>query len=201
MDRWTDQPVRIEVWSEKGTVRGTLGPVLNTYGVTFMVMHGYGSSTALYNAAQASVQDRRDRPLIILYVGDRDPSGMAMSEVDIPERIARYGGEVDVRRLAIAENDTKDPELSWFPASDKQKDPRHDWYVQRYGARCWELDALNPVVLRDRVEDAILGELDHEAWERANVAEQAEQESILRILSTWPGISRQAPKYPQKDAS
>ncbi|MBA3638422.1 MAG: hypothetical protein H0W53_03905 [Acidobacteria bacterium] len=175
--------------------------MLNTYGVTFMVMHGYGSSTALYNAAQASVQDRRDRPLIILYVGDRDPSGMAMSEVDIPERIARYGGEVDVRRLAIAENDTKDPELSWFPASDKQKDPRHDWYVQRYGARCWELDALNPVVLRDRVEDAILGELDHEAWERANVAEQAEQESILRILSTWPGISRQAPKYPQKDAS
>jgi hypothetical protein len=40
-DRWTDQPERLEAWSEKGTVRGTLAPVLNAYGVTFRVMHGY----------------------------------------------------------------------------------------------------------------------------------------------------------------
>src|SRR5688572_28444951 len=106
-----------------------------------MVMHGYGSSTALHNAAEASVQDRRGRPLIVLYVGDRDPSGMGMSELDVPERIARYVGDVDARRLAIAKDDPLDTELSWFSASDKQKDPRHDWYVKRYGARCWELDA------------------------------------------------------------
>ncbi len=45
-DRWTDQPHWIEVWSEKGTVRGTLAPVLHDYGVTFRVMHGYGSTIA-----------------------------------------------------------------------------------------------------------------------------------------------------------
>ena len=45
-DRWSDQPHWIEVWSEKGTVRGTLAPVLLDYGVTFRVMHGYGSTTA-----------------------------------------------------------------------------------------------------------------------------------------------------------
>ena len=33
-DRWTDQPVRIEVWSEKGTVRGTLAAVLDEGGWT-----------------------------------------------------------------------------------------------------------------------------------------------------------------------
>ena len=104
------------------------------------------------------------------------------------------GGEVDVRRLAIAEADTADPELSWFPTSDKQKDPRHTWYVNRYGPRCWELDALNPVVLRDRVELAIVNELDLDAWERASVAERAEQDSIVGILNTWPGISGQASK-------
>src|SRR5262249_6592981 len=30
-DFWDQQPVRCEVWSEKGTVRGVLGPVLDKY--------------------------------------------------------------------------------------------------------------------------------------------------------------------------
>src|SRR5215468_2804312 len=42
-DYWAQQPHRVEVWSEKGTVRGTLAPVLQELGVTFRVMHGYGS--------------------------------------------------------------------------------------------------------------------------------------------------------------
>jgi hypothetical protein len=44
---WQDQSYRVEVWSEKGTVRGTLGPVLDEYGVTFRVMHGYASATVI----------------------------------------------------------------------------------------------------------------------------------------------------------
>ena len=42
------QPLAIEVWSEKGTVRGTLQPVLREFGVTFRVMHGYSSATTLH---------------------------------------------------------------------------------------------------------------------------------------------------------
>ena len=34
-DRWNLQPCTVEVWSEKGTVRGILQPVLREYGVTF----------------------------------------------------------------------------------------------------------------------------------------------------------------------
>uniref|UniRef100_UPI00262EA74F hypothetical protein n=1 Tax=uncultured Halomonas sp. TaxID=173971 RepID=UPI00262EA74F len=44
-DYWQDQPLHLEIWSEKGTVRGTLGPVLREYGVTFRVMHGFSSAT------------------------------------------------------------------------------------------------------------------------------------------------------------
>src|SRR5262245_5185835 len=40
---WNQQPVRCEVWSEKGTVRGVLAPVLDKYGVGFRVMHGFTS--------------------------------------------------------------------------------------------------------------------------------------------------------------
>src|SRR5262245_3307982 len=34
-DFWNQQPVRCEVWSEKGTVRGVLAPVLDEYAVGF----------------------------------------------------------------------------------------------------------------------------------------------------------------------
>jgi hypothetical protein len=57
------------------------------------------------------------------------------------------------------------------------------------------LDALSPVVLRNRLEQAILDRLDLAAWRRAEVTEAAERESLLSILSTWPGISGQASKY------
>ena len=68
------------VASEKGTVRGVLRPVLDHYGVGFLVLHGFSGATTIYDIAQ----DDDGRPLIVLYAGDYDPSGLYMSECDIP---------------------------------------------------------------------------------------------------------------------
>ena len=90
-DYWQDQPTRVEVWSEKGTVRGSIEPVLREYGVTFRVMHGYASATAVNDAADESLVD--SRPLEVLYIGDWDPSGLHMSMVDLPGRIGAHNFE------------------------------------------------------------------------------------------------------------
>jgi hypothetical protein len=50
-DHWNQQPARVEVWSEKGTVRGVLKPVLDQYGVGFRVMHGFSSATEVHEIA------------------------------------------------------------------------------------------------------------------------------------------------------
>ena len=71
---WQEQQHWVEVWSEKGTVRGTLSPVLEKYGVTFRVMHGYGSATAIHDIAEESAIS--DKPLTVFYVGDFDCSGL-----------------------------------------------------------------------------------------------------------------------------
>lgn len=192
-DYWQDQPERVEIWSEKGTVRGTLAPVLQKYGVTFRVAHGYQSATALYDMANESRGS--EKPLTIFYVGDRDPSGMHMSEVDLPNRlIDRYGGELVIQRIALDASDCT-ADLPSFSVTDKERDPRYRWYVDRYGQRCWELDALSPVVLRERVESHILGKLDLDAWERAIAVEQAEVESMHGFLRDWNSKSGPASKY------
>src|SRR5262245_54895704 len=45
-DFWQHQGCRIEIWSEKGTVRGMLAPVLDKYAIGFQVLHGFGSATS-----------------------------------------------------------------------------------------------------------------------------------------------------------
>jgi hypothetical protein len=180
------QPHRIEVWSEKGTVRGTLAPVLDHYGVTFRVMHGFGSATAVHDVAietQANPQ-----PLIVFYVGDWDPSGMHMSEVDLQKRLVRYEQRgMRWKRVALTrpQIDTHLTEQMGFHAATKAKDSRYHWFVEHYGARCWELDALSPVDLRRDVEHAIKLQIVPELWERCRVIEQAECESLKAVLGNW----------------
>lgn len=194
---WKEQPAWIEVWSEKGTVRGTLAPVLDKYGVTFRVLHGFSSATVVHDVAKMT--EDADTRLTVLYVGDWDPSGMRMSERDIPERLDRYGGQADVRRIAIAREDTTaEANVPSFPASDKTKDPRHRWFVENYGHKCWELDALSPVILRDRVEQEICSRLDLDAWNHSIRIEAAERKSMKKFLDGYKrrkSISALVQKY------
>lgn len=190
-DYWQDQPVRVELWSEKGTVRGTVAPVLNKYGVTFRVMHGFASATALNDIAEAS--NDSEKPLFALYVGDRDPSGLYMSDVDLPERLVRYGGKVFLSRIALLPEDTEN--LPSFDAETKIKDGRYQWYRTRYGRQCWELDAMPPPLLRERVEAEIRHHILMDRWERAIAVENVETESMATFLQVWKSKFGPATKY------
>jgi hypothetical protein len=178
------------VWSEKATIKGMLAPVLDEYAVGFQVLHGFGSATAVKLAADSSTQDTR--PLLVFYVGDWDCSGLHMSEIDLPTRIERYGGEIKFERIALTADDLG--ALPSFPAADKKKDPRYGWYAKRYGQRCWELDALPPNELRAKVEVAIAAQIDVEAWERCVVAENAEQESLAMVMQNWEAMYERGEK-------
>jgi hypothetical protein len=184
-DAWNEQPARCEVWSEKGTVRGVLAPVLDQYAVGFRVMHGFTSATTVHDVAE----DDDGPDLIVFYVGDYDPSGMYMSEEDLPGRLREYGGDhVTLRRIALTREQVS--ELPSFPASDKTKDPRFKWFRSNYGDRCWELDALDSNTLRDCVENAIVELIEPDAWERSKVADRTERESLNLVIREWALYSR-----------
>jgi hypothetical protein len=191
-DRWQQQPRRVEVWSEKGTVRGTLAPVLDEYAVTFRVLHGYSSATTVHEVARETRE--MSRPLIVFYVGDWDPSGLHMSVVDLPARLAEYGARVELYRIAIDAYDISRSDVPSFAAAEKRSDPRFGWYMQHYGSgtggRCWELDALNPVILRERVADNIEALIDWDAWERCGAVESVEHQSLVDVLSTWKALKQ-----------
>jgi hypothetical protein len=214
-NKWAGQPSHVIVVSEKGTVRGTLAPVLDEFEVDFLPVGGYASATRVKGLAQ---EGDPDHPLTLLYLGDHDPSGRGMSDLDLPRRLLRYAMDepetnretkqelretdddeiavrlstygINVARIALVgrDLDALGPDLS-FPASDKVDDPRYDWFVETFGAHCWELDAMNPNALRARVTAAIEGVLDRGAWDRYVAAEAAEGVSIEKTLKTWNAIS------------
>ena len=180
-DFWNQQPHRVQVWSEKGTVRGVLRPVLDHYAVGFNPVHGFNSGTSTHDVAE----DDDGRPLIILYVGDFDPSGMFMSEVDLPARFARYGGDhITLKRIALTRQQVRG--LPSFAAADKRKDPRYKWFVANHAHHCWELDAMDPNDLRDCVKREIKKLIEPVTWRRCEVVNKAEQESLRSILARWP---------------
>ncbi|MGH8229714.1 MAG: hypothetical protein ACREU3_17730 [Steroidobacteraceae bacterium] len=181
-DYWQDQDFRVEVWSEKGTVRGTLAPVLDEYGVTFRVMHGYASATVINEIATYSMAIE-DKPLVALYVGDWDPSGKHMSDVDLPERLEKYGAAVDLERVALLHEDLRN--LPSFSIETKSKDPRYRWFRDEIGTACYELDAMPPPGLRARVTEMIESYIDLPLWEHAKAIEAVEVESMEDFHKSW----------------
>jgi hypothetical protein len=179
-DFWNQQRHRVQVWSEKGTVRGVLAPVLDRYAVGFFPVHGFTSATSAHDTAE----DDDGRPLIILYVGDYDPSGMCMSERDLPTRFAKYDGDhIKLKRIALTLKQVT--RLPSFSASDKKDDTRYPWFIKNYGKRCWELDAMDPNALRNCVEKEIKKLIEPVAWQRCEIVNRAEQESLRTVLDSW----------------
>ena len=182
-DFWQQQPERVEVWSEKGTVRGVLQPLLDEYGVGFLPVHGFSSATKIKDVSQ----NDDSHPLTIFYIGDYDPSGLWMSERDIPERLSRYGGNhISIKRIALLREDCvllgRRPA---FNVKEKSKDPRAPWFRKNYGQLCWELDAMDPNGLRARVEQEIKNHIEPKAWERCRVVDAAERQSLRHVLDVW----------------
>jgi hypothetical protein len=182
-DYWQEQPYRIEVWSEKGTVRGTLSPILDEYGVTFRAMHGYSSATVINEIAEES--NRSDKPLIAFYCGDFDPSGKHMSDIDLPRRLERYGANITIQRIALLDSDVFDGDLPSFEAASKSGDTRFQWFINNFGNKCWELDAMSPVTLRECVQTSIVCKLDLDAWYRAIDIERVQKASLQQFHQSW----------------
>jgi hypothetical protein len=107
-----------------------------------------------------------------------------MSECDLPDRFEKYDGDhVEINRIALTRDQVVG--LPAFPAADKRKDPRYKWFIQNFGDRCWEIDALDPNILRNRVEEEIKSLIEPEAWARCETVDRAQRNSLREFLTNW----------------
>ncbi|TPV98735.1 MAG: hypothetical protein USCAAHI_01823 [Beijerinckiaceae bacterium] len=167
------RPETLPLWGQTGELIVTVGAM--RVRIELQGMFGIGSTFCLFPGIE------------ILYIGDFDPSGMHMSEMDLPERIKRYGGVVDITRVA-ARRDNCGRRLPGFSVETKKGDPRYKWFKENHGRTCWELDAMNPNDLRARLRSEIMARLDIEAWSHCKKVEDAEKESLNSYIKAWPRV-------------
>ena len=175
LPRWAGQRSYVELWVEKDALSGVLAPIAGEYHVTLMVNRGYSSQSSMYEAFQrflkkAETQDN----LILLYLGDHDPSGEDMVR-DISERLQMFGAYVDVQKIALTMAQVEQYNPPPNPA--KMSDSRAEGYVAKYGDQSWEVDALPPEVLQGIIREAIEERLDRPKMDK--VIEQEERDKRL----------------------
>ena len=99
---------------------------------------------------------------------------------------------LQVVRVAIFDYDIEDFNLP--PLKLKDTDPRASNFKREYGDEAVELDALPPTELRARLRRAIERLIDHEAWDRAKLVEQAQRETCVRYAGTFRDMAREHPR-------
>jgi hypothetical protein len=192
IDKWHDQPVRIEVMCEKQALEGVLVPVCNELDVPFTSNKGYASQSFMYRKGKEMARAAADgKNVHILYLGDHDPSGLDMDR-DVEERLRMFAGHelalhfknLDLTRVALTTPQVKFHKPPPNPA--KMTDSRVAEYIKNHGRKSWELDALEPRILADLVRIEVESLRDETKWKRAvqdEVDMKAELEAIAKTYN------------------
>lgn len=182
IDTRSDQPVYIEVWVEKEALAGIVGGACEDLDVARFSCRGYASATAMQDAGRRFYcQSVHRERLVVLHLGDHDPSGIDMSE-DIQKRLSRYSeyAGVEVKRIALTMDQVLAQSLPPNPA--KLSDSRAGAYVLEHGYESWELDALAPQFIEQLIEDEVMALTDDDLWDDRKKKEKEERKS-LKVIS------------------
>jgi len=178
---WPSQPYFVEVICEAGGMAPMLASVAMPYGVTVRSGGGFDSLTAKHNLAR--FYSEQQRPVVVLHVGDYDPSGEALWQ-NLAEDVAAFcdsmGGAMTVQRVAVTPEQQQAFALPTAPpkASDKRSCFTDSITVQA--------EALPPDLLESIVRNAIEMVIDHDALA---VTRQAEAEARAEMVAAIRSLS------------
>ncbi len=220
IDRWAEQPTRVEVWIEKDALIGVLQSACPALDVPYFSCRGYTSQSEIWGAAQRiGAHMAGGQNVVVVHLGDHDPSGIDMTR-DIRERLATFiaqdvfraptgldigeylaevegawedelsevqgVGTLTVNRIAL--NADQIDQYKPPPNPAKLSDSRAAGYISRFGRSSWELDALEPTVLVELIEQAVFEHRDVEKWDAATQQEESEREVLTAASERWEDV-------------
>jgi hypothetical protein len=132
VSRWDGQPYHVEVWVEKDALIGVAERAASLWNAPYFACRGYVSSPELKAASERLLgMIKAGRPVVILHLGDHDPSGIDMTR-DMTERLANFiamdwwldqmGRQGDETSYGVI-NAHMQKYLDQFPAGDQEAVP------------------------------------------------------------------------------
>jgi len=92
-----------------------------------------------------------------------------------------------VKRLALnmAQVTQYDPP----PNPAKITDSRAKAYIDEFGTKSWELDALEPAVIAQLIRDNVVAVRDEAQWNRKVEEEKTAREQLTKVSNNWTDIT------------
>jgi hypothetical protein len=175
------QPNWIELLVEKNTVASTLKRVASKYTLPMTSGRGYSSLPPRKGMVDRFRASGREK-LILIVVSDFDPEGCDIPNsfgVSLRDDFGMEANKLVVVRAALTYDQIKSLDLHEGQLA-KEDSSRYQRFVDLYGKRCWELEALPSDVLRRIVEDCIRQCLDLEAF-AAELVRQAKDQAEINV--------------------
>lgn len=178
-DKWDGAPTRIEVWIEKDALVGVIKRACDEVDVRYFSCRGYVSLSTMYEAGKRFLTYDDAEDIIVIHLGDHDPSGIDMTR-DIQDRLNMFAeGRVTVERIAL--NMDQIEEFSPPPNPAKLTDSRADQYIRQHGYDSWELDALRPQYIEELIRGKVLAYRDEAVWDKNVERQEKDQRTLHRI--------------------
>ena len=185
---WEGQTERVEVWVEKDALIEVVGRACSPLRTPYFSCRGYTSASEVKAAAERieGYFVLGAEHVTVLHLGDHDPSGIDMTR-DIEERLDLFldgngynSDDLEVNRIAL-----NMPQVRRYnppPNPAKITDSRAVRYIAEFGRESWELDALEPRVLRRLIASEVRALIDMDEWAKRRAFE-AEGQAMLSAFS------------------
>lgn len=191
IDKWEGQIYRPEVWVEKDALEGIVKRSCRALDIMFFSCRGYTSMSSIHDNARrmkAAAASTGIKPVII-HLGDHDPSGIDMSR-DIEERVrlfmAEHGDDLTFVRIALNMDQVERYNPPENPA--KITDTRAKAYIEEHGESSWELDALDPDVISNLIEEHVAEYRDDELYSERESIENTERKLLAEVSLRWEDV-------------
>lgn len=189
-DLWATQDTYCEVWIEKDALVGVLEEACSELRVPFFACRGYSSQSEQWAAGMRFAKKiKQGKSVVVFHLGDHDPSGIDMTR-DNEERLRMFieahefcsETEFTFKRLAL----NMDQVSSYNPPPNpaKMTDSRFGGYEAEFGTTSWELDALEPRVIKSLVERNVDSVIDTHRWEIAKYEEGKEVDWLKELANS-----------------
>lgn len=185
-DKWEGQDYYVEVWVEKDALKGIVGQVCNRLDIPFFSCRGYVSQSEMWVAAQRMQRLANEKQIVVIHLGDHDPSGKDMSR-DIVDRLNFFGVDLTFERIAL--NMDQIEQYDPPPNPTKVTDSRAEGYIAEFGHECWELDALAPEVIDSLIQDKVSQYMDMDLIEKMQEKEDEAKLVLRNVSDNWSEIA------------
>lgn len=191
INAWQGQPIMPEIWVEKDARIGVIGKVAKDLFCPAFSARGYPSQTSMYDNAERIRRHLKVHDEVrIYYSGDHDPSGLDIPE-DIQNRLNIFLGpdahRVTVERVALSMAQVKRYKL--IDNFAKLSDGRAKKYIEKYGNKSWELDALDSQILYDIVRDQVVAIRDEDTYAKTLAKQKGERKIMQAMKDNWNAVA------------